>query len=321
MLCLLGEQINEEQGGGIQGPDCSQANRIAELTGFGYFPENEKKIIEGMDFNSRRLKEAEQKITILCEITRYVSSLLDLQLVLDAIVHLLCEEFKLDACSIRLLDPDGKLRIKSQKGLTKAFIEEATREPTISSYSGDCFLTGRILIINDADQIEKPISTNRIVYENIKSFAVTPIKVEGETIGVLVTSSKKKNYFHERFNDVIYVISNQIGMAIKLSQLYEEIQALNQGLEQKVRERTAELEEKTTCLVEAERLAAVGEMSSRIAHELRNSLTVVGGFARRLHEKSTENDPNAEYIEIILEEVKVLEEKVSNLIKLGAEEA
>jgi len=249
-----------------------------------------------------------------------VSSLLDLQPVLDAIVRLLVEEFKLDACSIRLLDPDGKLRIKSQKGLSKAFIEQTTREPTIDSYSGDCFLTGRIVIINDADQIDKPISTNRIVCENIKSFAVTPIKLEGETIGVLVTASKKRNYFHERFNDVIYVISDQIGIAIRISQLYEEIHSLNQGLEQKVRERTAELEEKTTCLIEAERLATVGEMSKRIAHELRNSLTVVGGLARRLHGKSSENDPNREYLKIIFEEVKTLEKKVSKLIKLGAGE-
>jgi len=277
-------------------------------------------MIQEMDPVSRRTREAEQKVRILYEIMRFVSSLLDVQLVLDAIVNLLVDEFKVDACSIRLLDTDGNLRIKSQKGLSNAFVKEAARKPTIDSYSGDCFLTGRIVIINDADQIDKPISTNRIVGENIKSFAVTPIKVEGETIGVLVTSSKKKNYFHERFNDVIYVISNQIGIAIKISQLYEEIYILNQGLEQKVRERTAELEEKTNCLIAAERLATVGEMSKRVAHELRNSLTVIGGLARRLHGKSTKNDPSREYLKIIFEEVKTLEEKVSKLIKLGAGE-
>jgi transcriptional regulator with GAF, ATPase, and Fis domain len=279
----------------------------------------QKKVIQEMDLNSRRIREAEQKVRILYEITRYVSSLLDVQLLLDAIVNLLVDEFKLDACSIRLLDSDGNLRIRSQKGLSKAFIDQATRKPTIDSYSGECFLTGRIVIVDDAEQSDKPISTNRIVSEEIKSFAVAPIKVEGETIGVLVTASKKKNYFHERFNDVIYVISNQIGIALRISSLYEEIHKLNQDLEQKVRERTAELETKTQQLLEAERLATLGEMSKRIAHEVRNSLTVVGGFARRLHEKSSPNDPNARYIEIILEEVKVLEEKVSNLISIGTE--
>jgi transcriptional regulator with GAF, ATPase, and Fis domain len=307
----------EDQSKGVEGAGRRQVHRSADLIGFECFFEGERD--QQMDPVSRRTKEAEQKIRILYEITRYVSSLLDVQHVLDAIVNLLVDEFKLDACSIRLLDSDGNLRIKSQKGLSRAFVEQATRKPTIDSYSGDCFLTGRIVIVNDADQIEKPISTNRIACEDIRSFAVAPIKVEGDTIGVLVTSSKKRNYFHERFNDVIYVISNQIGIAIRISSLYEKIYTLNQDLEQKVRERTAELEAKTQQLLEAERLATLGEMSKRIAHEVRNSLTVVGGFARRLHEKSTEDDPNAKYLEVILEEVKVLEEKVSKLIKLGTE--
>ena len=272
-----------------------------------------------MDPISRRTREAEQKIRILYEISRYVSSLLDVQLVLDAVINLLVDEFKLDACSILLLDADGNLTIKSRKGLIKALVEQPPQKPSIDSYAGDCFLSGRTVIVNDAEQTDKPISTNRIVSEEIKSFAVTPIKVEGETIGVLVAASTKKTYFHERFNDVIYGISNQIGIAIRISRLYEEINQLNRDLEQKVRERTAELEAKTDQLLEAERLATLGEMSKRIAHELRNSLTVVGGFARRLEKKSIKNDPATKYIEIILKEVKVLEEKVSTLIKLGTD--
>jgi sigma-B regulation protein RsbU (phosphoserine phosphatase) len=272
-----------------------------------------------MDQISRQTEEAEQKVRILHEITRFVSSFLYVQHVLDAIVDLLVKEFKLDACSIRLLDSEGNLRIKSHKGLSKAFLEKATRKPTIDSYSGDCFLTGRIIIVSDADRIDKPISTNLIVMEEIKSFAVSPIKTEGETIGVVSFSSKEKNYFHERFNDVIYAISNQIGVLIKISQLYEEIYQLNQKLEEKVRERTAELEEKTRQLVAAERLATLGEMSKRIAHELRNPLAVVGGLARRMNQNPATNDRDREYLKIIVEEVMTLEDKISKIIKIADE--
>ena len=93
-----------------------------------------------MDQISREMKEAEQKVRILHEITRFVSAFLYVQHGLDAIVDLLVREFNLDACSIRLLDTEGKLRIKSHKGLSKAFLEKAERIPTIDSYSGDCFL-------------------------------------------------------------------------------------------------------------------------------------------------------------------------------------
>lgn len=269
-----------------------------------------------MDQISRQIKEAEQKVRILHEITRFVSSFLYVQHVLDAIVDLLVKEFNLDACSIRLLDTEGKLRIKSHKGLSKAFLEKATRKPTIDSYSGDCFLTGRIIIVSDADRIDKPISTNLMVMEKIKSFALSPIKVEGETIGVVSFSSKKRNHFHERFNDVIYAISNQIGVLIKITRLYEEIYQLNQKLEETVKERTAELKEKTRQLVAAERLATRGEMSSRIAHELRNPLTVVGGLARRMNENSGKNGRDKKYLKIMVEEVRTMEDKISKIVRI-----
>jgi len=278
--------------------------------------ENRKNTKE-QDELSSHLKEAEQKIRILYEITSFVSSLLHLQHVLDAIVDLLVKEFKLDVCSIRQLDSNGNLRIKSHRGLSDAFIEKSRRKPTVDSYSGDCFLTGRIVIVNDASQIDKPISTNLTVGENIKSFALCPIKIEGEIIGVLGTASKKKNYFHERFNDMMHIVSSQIGIAIRISQLYGDIYSMSQDLENKVKKRTAELEQRTQQLIVAERRAALGEMSSMIAHELRNSLMIVGGFTRRLHEKMNDEDADKKDIKIIIDEIRVLEDKVSKIINLG----
>jgi sigma-B regulation protein RsbU (phosphoserine phosphatase) len=269
---------------------------------------------------SRQLQESEQKLRVLFEIAKILSSLLHLQHVLDAIVDLLTREYGLDACSIRLLDESGNLRIMSHRGLSKVFVETATRKPTIDSYSGEVFLTGKTVMINDAEDIDKPISTTLLVGENIKSFAVIPIQVEEKTIGVLVTASRRKNYFHERFNDVIYIIASQIGTAITVSQLYDERYRFSQELEERLRERTHTLEEKAKQLVEAERLAARGKIANRVADECRNSLTIVGGFARRLYENASDHDPDKEYLEIIVREVKNLEDKVSQITKIPPED-
>ncbi len=279
--------------------------------------ENLSRLIDGI---SRQITESKQQLHILFEISKFVSSLLHLQHVLDAIVGLLATEFRLDACSIRLLDEDGYLRIKSQKGLSEAFVETASRKPTIDSYSGECFLTGKIVMINDAEKIDKPISTTRLVGEDIKSFAVAPIQVEGTIIGVLVTASNHKDYFHERFNEVIYTVANQIGTAIRISQLYDETYHFGQELEKMVQERTEKLEQKAKQLVEAERLAALGKIANRVADDCRNSLTVVGGFARRLYENTPDDAPDKEYLDIIVKEVKVLENKVSKIVKIDNKE-
>jgi PAS domain S-box-containing protein len=101
-----------------------------------------------------------------------------------------------------------------------------------------------------------------------------------------------------------------------LHKAHEELQHFSQELERKIEERTAELEEKSRQLIVAERMAAMGNMANKIAHELRNSLMAVGGFARRMNEKTADDDPKKAYVEIIVKEVMALEKKVSEIIHL-----
>ena len=105
-----------------------------------------------------------------------------------------------------------------------------------------------------------------------------------------------------------------------LQNAHIELYNLNRELEKKVEERTRELREKTEQLVSAERLAAAGKMANRVAHELRNPLTVIGGFARRIYEKASDDDPNKKYLKIVLREIAVLENKVSEIIRIREEE-
>ena len=59
-------------------------------------------------------------------------------------------------------------------------------------------------------------------------------------------------------------------------------------------------------LKKQEKLAALGEVTARVAHEIRNPLMVIGGFAERARKKA-ENPEVQEYLNVIKEEVKRLE--------------
>jgi PAS domain S-box-containing protein len=60
--------------------------------------------------------------------------------------------------------------------------------------------------------------------------------------------------------------------------------------------------------LQTEEIRVLGEISARLAHEIRNPLTIAGGFARRVAEKLPEGDPNRKAASIIVEEVGKLEE-------------
>jgi len=63
-----------------------------------------------------------------------------------------------------------------------------------------------------------------------------------------------------------------------------------------------------TQLREVEQMTGIGHMAANVAHEIRNPLIAVGGFARQLHEALDGDDPRREYTSIMLEEVTRLEQ-------------
>ncbi len=67
---------------------------------------------------------------------------------------------------------------------------------------------------------------------------------------------------------------------------------------------TVKLQEK---LVRAEEIKTIGEVSARLAHEIRNPLVSVGGFARRIFSSMGPDDPNRTRVEIIVKEVDRME--------------
>lgn len=69
-------------------------------------------------------------------------------------------------------------------------------------------------------------------------------------------------------------------------------------------------------LVQEEKSEALDLMMDELAHELRNPLTSIGGFARRVYENLADGDPNKRAVAIIIKEVSRLEKMVKDLIEL-----
>ncbi len=95
----------------------------------------------------------------------------------------------------------------------------------------------------------------------------------------------------------------------------ETIRKLNEGLEQKVKERTKQLEEAQEALVRRERLAMLGQVAGSVGHELRNPLGVMSNAVYFLQAVLTDADDNVkEYLNIIQNEIAGSERIVSYLM-------
>lgn len=66
-------------------------------------------------------------------------------------------------------------------------------------------------------------------------------------------------------------------------------------------------------IINAEKLASLGKVVEGVAHEIRNSLTSLGGFSRRLSKSVDEASKQKVYVDYIIEDVKRLEAMIMDI--------
>jgi signal transduction histidine kinase len=130
-----------------------------------------------------------------------------------------------------------------------------------------------------------------------KAFASVPLIAKGKSIGLIAVDNPitGRPITKEEIGFLI-LLGNQAALAIENSRLYGNLQELN-----------TQLINTQNRLIQSEKLVALGEVVASIAHEIKNPLVSIGGFARRLERNLRENSPEKKYMRIVLKEVNRLE--------------
>jgi two-component system sensor histidine kinase HydH len=142
-------------------------------------------------------------------------------------------------------------------------------------------------------------------------FALAPLVARETTIGMIVVdnpdSARKISNDNMHF---LQLIANQAGMAIENSILYNRIEDAHLSLRD-AQER----------LIHGERLAAIGEMAANLAHELKNPLITIGGFAGRLLKTLPAETRERQYADTIVSEVCMLEKMLAEILAFSRKPA
>ena len=104
------------------------------------------------------------------------------------------------------------------------------------------------------------------------------------------------------------MFATQAALVLENAHLYSTIEANNREL-LLIRER----------MLETDRLAALSSLASGMAHEIRNPLVSIGGFARRIAKLVEPNSPLRGYVEVIQEEVTRLEKLLREILDFTGE--
>ncbi len=140
--------------------------------------------------------------------------------------------------------------------------------------------------------------------------ALVPMVSKGSLMGLLTAD----NYItQQRISDdavqLLQVLANQAAVAMERAKLYDAAHERAEQLE-RMNERLAESQDQ---IIKIEKMSVIGELTAAVAHELRNPLTIVGGFANLLL-KSNLTDEQREYLNIISSEIKRTESVVDHVL-------
>ncbi|MBI5664185.1 MAG: sensor histidine kinase [Nitrospirae bacterium] len=134
--------------------------------------------------------------------------------------------------------------------------------------------------------------------------------------------SSSYGFYELHWTDFLVRISFLFLLAVPLGMLSQKlkndklrIETLNDDLQKNL----DELREVQVKLIQTEKLSALGRLTADVAHEIRNPLTSIGGFARRLNKKLLQGSREKEYSDIVVAEVDRLERILRDVLSFSRE--
>ena len=279
------------------------------------------KVSRSLEQSREDLERRVHELSLLNEATRRIAATLDPRRIMDGIVDLLSREFAFDLLLIRLQDPDGRLRIKSQTGLPAGTDLSQGDAVSGETYFGECFLEGRVIVVEDATLIRKPLVLPSAETAEPRSFVHAPIVIEGRPAGVLSAySCHGAGVFLAGVSSVLQDSRRPARSRASQRPAVSRAWGPVPGPRGKGEPADGQLEEANRRLQELDRLKS--DFVSTVSHELRTPLTSIRSLSESLLAMpDLARERQEELLSIIAQESQRLSRMISQLLDLSRIEA
>ncbi|MDP3767810.1 MAG: PAS domain S-box protein, partial [Dehalococcoidia bacterium] len=264
------------------------------------------------DITERQQAEAKQRtqlerLALLDEITRAIGRRLDVQSIFQVVVRSVEDQLPADFTCLCLYDGLERALTVAAVGVNSkalAFdlaMSEQARIDIDENGLSQC-VQGTLVYEHDITKVAFPFP-QRLARGGLKSFVAAPLQIESKVFGVLVVARFETDAFVSGECEFLRQLAEHVALAAHQAQLHGALQAAYDDLRQSQQ-----------AVMQQERLRALGQMASGIAHDINNALSPVALYTESMLETETGMSPEARgQLEVIQRAVQDVSQTIARM--------
>ncbi len=219
-----------------------------------------------------------ERLSLLNQITRAISERQDLHSIFQVVIRTVEDNLPVDFCCLCLYDAPDRTLTVSAVGVKSDSLARSLALPEQALVAVDAnglsrCIAGRLVYEPDITQVPFPFP-QRLAAGGLRSLVFAPLAAESMVFGVFVAARPAADAFDSGECEFLKQLGEHVALAAHQAQLYT---ALQQAYD--------DLRQSQQAVMQQERLRALGQMASGIAHDINNAISPVVLYTELLLEQ------------------------------------
>ncbi|HZF16049.1 MAG TPA: PAS domain S-box protein [Steroidobacteraceae bacterium] len=250
------------------------------------------------DVSERRFAEGKvraqlARLDLLNRITRAIGERQDLRSIFQVVLLRLEQDMPIDLACVCLHDANADSVTVTSIGnhgkdvIATTGLAERSQIPIDRNGLGRC-MAGQLVCEPDISAIDFPLP-RRLAAAGLRSMVLAPMMAESQVFGLLLAARKGPGAFTSADCEFLQQLTQHVALAAHQAQLHQALQRAYDDLRQSQQ-----------TVMQQERLRALGQMASGIAHDINNAISPVALYTEALLEREPNlSDRARKQLEII----------------------